>query len=147
MILRHIQPEERRKLLLTLIWGGMIGQELEHEIQRLLRVALVGIVIDADAAGADAATTMELLRQAVLAALDSDEWYDSAKTMAENNIALRDVVRAAKSSTEEIADGVDEFVDALGEERAQVLYDHFEQDVLPTFVVLADHIFKDVVAH
>ena len=146
-MLRHISPEERRKLLLTLIWGGMIGQELEHEIQRLLRVALVGIVIDADAAGADAATTTEILRQAVLAALDSDEWYDSAKTMAENNIALRDVVRAAKPSTEEIADSVDEFVEALGEERAQVLYSHFEQDVLPTFVVLADHIFKDVVAH
>lgn len=146
-MLRHLTPEQRQKLLLTLIWGGMVGQELDQSIGRLLRVALVGIIIDADAVGASADKTLDVLQRAVLAAMDPDGWYDSQKTMAENNVAMRDVVRAAAAPVEEIAVAVDEFLEVLGEERVRALAEHFEEEVLPTFMVLADHVFDGAVSH
>jgi len=145
-MLNHYTLDERMRAAALLAWAGIVVGEYPAALQKVARIAFTGVVIDTDATMAPPEALDAVVIGIVAAVARGDEWFSSAKDVAENNRHLRDIVQGVVEVVD-MADTVkvtikelNLFLEELSDESCARIYAYFDGKVFPQMSCFADHL-------
>lgn len=150
MLLNHMPTHEYHRVIALLAWSGVLGSTLSDELQRHLRVAITGLVVDADAQRVDGNALCAMILD-VIAVVLQDDWYSPEKDFIENNTQLRQRVVSARQECANdvalVAREFEEFLSGVEEQFCARVAEHFQEEIFPKMVLFADHVFAGAEGH